>query len=409
MRIRRKANNCLNCESTLDTVYNYCPNCGQENNNNSVSFGTLVFDFFSNYFALDSKFSKSIKPFFIYPGYLTNKFIVGQRASFVNPVRLYLIISLFYFLIFSVVGTRGEDDSFITTTKNLRNISGINDSTLVIIRETLDEDDLENILDNMDSMTVDELRKALTNEDKENLKEVLDDNTLMLLNIGVAFAPNEIRDSLKSLIPNPNKIDLTDINPDSVITNTPDNDQSIFNKIDWEQLIELSKNRELTVQQTFDSLNLGKVSWWEDKFVKQTIIANREGKKRFVAYIIKNLPIMMFVLLPIFALILKLLYYRRNILYIKHLVHALYLHAFAYFFYGITLLIIISVSESANGWIGFLGFVMVSTYAYISFLNVYKQHWFKTLIKFNLLGFTYAICLMMFLSVEIFISFMLFD
>ena len=160
MRIRRKANNCLNCGATLDTVYNYCPNCGQENNNNSVSFGTLVFDFFSNYFALDSKFSKSIKPFFIYPGYLTNKFIVGQRASFVNPVRLYLIISLFYFLIFSFVGTRGEDDSVITTTKNLRNISGINDSTLVIIRETLDEDDLENILDNMDSMTVDELGKV---------------------------------------------------------------------------------------------------------------------------------------------------------------------------------------------------------------------------------------------------------
>lgn len=303
MRIRRKANNCLNCGATLDTVYNYCPNCGQENNNNSVSFGTLVFDFFSNYFALDSKFSKSIKPFFIYPGYLTNKFIVGQRASFVNPVRLYLIISLFYFLIFSFVGTRDEEDSFITTTENLRNISGINDSTLVIIRETLDEDDLENILDNMNSMTVDELRKALTEEDKENLKEVLDDNTLMLLNIGVAFAPNEIRDSLKSLIPNLSQINQIGINPDSITTNRDKDDRSIFGKIDWELLIELSNNKELTVQQTFDSLNLGNVSWWEDKFVKQTIIANREGKKRFVAYIIKNLPIMMFLLLPIFALI----------------------------------------------------------------------------------------------------------
>ena len=100
---RRKSNHCLNCGSKFDEGYNYCPNCGQENNHNRASFSTLIVDFFHNYFSFDSKFSNSLLPFFFQPGYLTKKFIEGKRASFVNPVRLYLIISLVFFFVFSMV------------------------------------------------------------------------------------------------------------------------------------------------------------------------------------------------------------------------------------------------------------------------------------------------------------------
>ena len=51
---RRKEDHCLNCKTEYDRESNYCPNCGQENNHNRASFGTLVMDFFHNYFSLDN-------------------------------------------------------------------------------------------------------------------------------------------------------------------------------------------------------------------------------------------------------------------------------------------------------------------------------------------------------------------
>ena len=104
-RPRRKGEFCLNCGKELGLDDNYCPNCGQENNHNKASFGTLVVDFFQNYFSLDSKFTNSLLPFFFEPGYLTKKFVAGKRASFVNPVRLYLILSLIFFFVFSMVSS----------------------------------------------------------------------------------------------------------------------------------------------------------------------------------------------------------------------------------------------------------------------------------------------------------------
>jgi len=93
MKTLRKTKKCLNCGQILSDIYDFCPLCGQENTDNNVSFKQLAGDFFSNYFSLDSKFLKSIKPFFINPGYLTNSFNNGKRKSYANPVRLYIIIS----------------------------------------------------------------------------------------------------------------------------------------------------------------------------------------------------------------------------------------------------------------------------------------------------------------------------
>lgn len=117
---------------------------------------------------------------------------------------------------------------------------------------------------------------------------------------------------------------------------------------------------------------------------------------------------MMFLLIPLFGLILKVVYARRNHLYIKHIVHALHVHSFAYFIYAVALLIMFKLLIGHTGWqvtVGIIAFVGVSTYAYASFLNVYKQGWFKTLVKFNIVGFIYMILIQIFFNLEILISF----
>src|SRR5258708_33458041 len=50
----------------------------------------------------------------------------------------------------------------------------------------------------------------------------------------------------------------------------------------------------------------------------------------FITTLFSNLPYMMLCCIPLFALVLKVLYIRRDIFYIDHLIYALHIHTFAY-------------------------------------------------------------------------------
>jgi hypothetical protein len=119
----------------------------------------------------------------------------------------------------------------------------------------------------------------------------------------------------------------------------------------------------------------------------------------------------MLFLIPIFGLILKLMYLRKkSALYIKHLIHALHLHSFAYMIYGISLIIIHYwlPTEELQFIFTIMSFIGVSTYTYFSFLRVYHQKWLKTFLKFNLVGLVYAILIAFFFVSELAISMLLY-
>ena len=98
---QRRSSTCKNCDSTLEEDYNFCPVCGQSNSDNNVSFTTLMREFLDNYFGIDSKMAHSAIPFLFKPGALTNRFQEGKVKHFIHPVRLYLVMSLFYFFTIS--------------------------------------------------------------------------------------------------------------------------------------------------------------------------------------------------------------------------------------------------------------------------------------------------------------------
>ena len=409
MRIRRKTNQCLNCGYTLDRVYNYCPNCGQENDDNNVSVGTLVGDFLNTYFAVDSKFGRTIKPFFFSPGFLTNKYTEGKRASYAHPLRLYLIISLFFFFIFTIVGKKvvseGDNDKpVIQTSYSIKDIDGLDKETLHRLDSVLSDSTIKAIAKDLgDDDDLDDFQEALTDnlseQDKKELRNAFGKSTLALLGLDSTRA-----DSLNA---------LAEVQHDTV-SNKPEyikNDNSfILGRLDWELINELKHNREYTDTDILDSMKLGELSGFDEHLAMQAIRVQRADKEQFVEYILKNIPLMMLLLIPIFALILKLLYIRRNQLYIKHLIHTLHLHSFSYFFYGISLLVIFFMVEdsSLRNNISLVSFILVSTYAYISFLKVYKQHWFKTFIKFNIVGSIYFLFILIFFVAEMLISMLLF-
>jgi len=112
----------------------------------------------------------------------------------------------------------------------------------------------------------------------------------------------------------------------------------------------------------------------------------RLNQETFRRDFINNLPQMMFVLLPLFALVLKLLYIRRNRLYVEHLVFALYYHAFVFLLFSATTLLSV-------GFISTLGALLVVIYLFLALLRVYRQSVFKTLVKMVGLMVVYGVTL----------------
>ena len=95
---QRKEKNCLNCGTTV--IGKYCHNCGQENIVPKESVWHLVTHFFNDITHFAGKFFSTLKDLLFKPGFLSKEYIKGRRATYLNPVRMYLFTSFIFFLYF---------------------------------------------------------------------------------------------------------------------------------------------------------------------------------------------------------------------------------------------------------------------------------------------------------------------
>jgi hypothetical protein len=108
----------------------------------------------------------------------------------------------------------------------------------------------------------------------------------------------------------------------------------------------------------------------------------------------------MLVLVPVFALILQLLYLFRHQLYMQHLIVALHSHAFLF----LSLLLLTGLdalhgvlpgwAAPATGWLTTAVWLWVPVYLLLMQKRVYGQGWTITLIKYLATGFIYLILLL---------------
>lgn len=158
-------------------------------------------------------------------------------------------------------------------------------------------------------------------------------------------------------------------------------------------------NEELTDDMVINSLSMYTEAEKDPSFrlfIHQSRRVVQKDLDVFVPYVLKNLPLMMFLLLPVFALYLKMLYRNKPNLYIQHIIHALHLHSMAFFL--LTLFLLIGwLSGTYFFWVTFL---LVSAYAFLSIKNVYQQRWQRSLWKFMLLGMFYFTTLLFFVVIE---------
>lgn len=88
---------CLNCGTTL--FGQYCGNCGQRASSRLISIWELLRDAFGDLLDLDSRLWLTLKPLLIRPGRLTLDYLQGKRARYMPPFRMYLVLSVVFFVV----------------------------------------------------------------------------------------------------------------------------------------------------------------------------------------------------------------------------------------------------------------------------------------------------------------------
>ena len=106
---------CGNCETTLTGPF--CHSCGQENIELKESVWDIIAHFFQDITHFDGKFFSSLKYLVTRPGFLSTEYMIGRRASYINPIRMYIFTSAFFFLIFFSF-IKINEKSIVTTYMN---------------------------------------------------------------------------------------------------------------------------------------------------------------------------------------------------------------------------------------------------------------------------------------------------
>lgn len=90
---------CENCRVALQGPF--CHLCGQPERTPVRALVALAGDALDYMFDVDSRLFKTLKSLFFRPGRLTEAYLRGERMSFVRPLRIYLAISALLFIVVS--------------------------------------------------------------------------------------------------------------------------------------------------------------------------------------------------------------------------------------------------------------------------------------------------------------------
>lgn len=108
---RRKEKNpplthCENCGTLL--AGHFCSQCGQPAVDYRRTFRHVIVDVLDSFLNWDSKFLATIGYLLTRPWKLTNEFLAGHRVRYLNPLRLYLLVSVLFFFVVNYAERRAE-------------------------------------------------------------------------------------------------------------------------------------------------------------------------------------------------------------------------------------------------------------------------------------------------------------
>jgi hypothetical protein len=123
------AANCKNCGAAL--LGRYCANCSQAANVHVPTTMELVHELLEGLTHSDSRLWRTLKNLWFKPGRLTQEFVAGKRVAYLPPFRLYLILSLLFFLIYSFSHNPVQIIKFDTEHTTASSVTSCNDTNFI--------------------------------------------------------------------------------------------------------------------------------------------------------------------------------------------------------------------------------------------------------------------------------------
>ncbi len=119
---------CKNCATLL--TGRYCANCSQAADVHVPTTMELLHELAEGLTHGDSRLWRTLTRLWFKPGRLTQEFVAGRRVAYLPPFRLYLVLSVIFFLIASLTPISGEavhfDDAAAKDGSKVSNCDDIN-------------------------------------------------------------------------------------------------------------------------------------------------------------------------------------------------------------------------------------------------------------------------------------------
>jgi len=314
---------CLNCNTSLDKSEKYCHACGQLNSTKKLTISDFIEEFFSNFYAYDSRLRNSIISIFTKPGVLAREFNAGKRLTYANPFRLFLSVTLVLFISYKI--TEGND--------------------------TKKEIPVQNEIEERDSIYVKNkfFNAALTYKNE------------LHLNKDSIYSKQEIEDSIQDIIV---RIEYQILTFRNFHLKYPDK----------------------TEKQTLKELGYEDSFFNRFVYSKSLIFNSTDIGEEIFNYFYGQLPFFLFLALPFLTLIFWLVFYSKDRNYTEHLVFAYTFYTFIFLVLLLLSIMQLVIDETVLTFIHILCFLLLfPIYFYISLRNFYQQKTGITLLKWFLL------------------------
>jgi hypothetical protein len=332
---------CANCGKPL--LGAYCAVCGQATHTHRRSVRALLHDFIVDIFNFDSRILRTVRALLFQPGELPAAFRKGRTQPYVPSIRLYLFVTLIFFVLLSVTGIALLQIE-VTATPVKVVWDGHGNAFVpnpAYGNEVANDPDVKKYI------------KPLIPISKEKAQRpggVFDYSTQVhfFSKIG-AYHPSMPEAARRQLIESPpGKIEI----PNKAASN-------------WMQRNVYSSINRIAADPA--ALNAPLTTW---------------------------LPRALFLLLPLYALLLALFHIRRrkDFYLVDHLVFSLSIHTFAF----VMLIVAAGFAQLFPGAVvAWLLFAAISVYIFVAMKRFYEQGWIMTTIKFLLVSGIYTLFFLM--------------
>ncbi len=367
---------CRNCGSPL--YGEHCYACGQPTKGLVRHFSSILGDVADTIFNIDGRLLRTLPALLLKPGFLTREYIEGHRVRYVSPVRLFVFLCIGTFFAAKLATPSfeiGRDDAV--------RVAGTD--TVVI-----DPDGNEGF-EEIDTVEGVEARLAEVRAEMATRREESKNvpGVVAVLESAEAQVEAAAEERIAQLRAQPGTAgDHTDASsPGFSVDEESDVPNINFNGKPWD-----AETNPVVVESLPDGAN----RWLNAQIghVPENWKRVREDPDLLRNAFYSALPTALFVLVPLFALLLKILYVYQRRLYMEHLVAALHGHAFV----CAMLLVLMAMTSFESllgspawlaapmGWLEWLALLWIPAYLWLHLKRVYGQGWVATSLNFAALG-----------------------